>query len=491
MVQLDTHSKKLIRCELAKRDFYEYGKLRLPGIYKPDRLFLQDLCYRLQDFWWSTTDRFMVVNMPPRFCKSLTAQTFTEWVFGQSTENRVITGSYNERLATIFAKRVRNSIQTPPGQSKRIEFGDVFPGVSVSKGDAASDMWSLEGSPVTSYLATSPGGLATGVGANLIIVDDLIKNSMEAYSDTAKAAQADWFFNTMMSRLEGNWKVLIVMTRWATDDLAGRILTAYPDAIHVDYKAWEDTPEGRVFLCPEILDEESLNAKAKEMNPDILLANYQQEPTDIKGRLYHDFNEYDPAEVTVKPGEYVYAVTDTADKGTDRLASCVYVEREGIAYPMDFVFTDAPMEITEQLVSDMFDRWNVKVAFTESNNGGRLFARNVRRIMKNKTCVFIEKFQTANKQARIIDSSGWVQQYTWFPKGWKSRWPELAMDILTYNVKGKNEHDDGVDMLAYLYEVCTQQSAVTQTPYKNDDIPGETPYMYGQSLYDEEPARFW
>ena len=485
-MKLDSRTKRVLEMELARIDFYEYCKLRLPSFYLPDRLFLKDLCEKLQEFWYGDgEERFLVVNMPPRFGKSLTGQFFTEWIFGQDPGNRVMTGSYNERLASQFAKRVRNSIQVPVGQSARVEFGDVFPGVTVSKGDAAADMWSLEGSPVTSYLATSPNGTATGVGCNLMIIDDLIKLAAEAYSDLAKDSQADWFFNTMMQRLEGDWKVIVIMTRWATDDLAGRVLSAFP-CIHVDYHAFEDTEEGRVFLCPEILDEESFATKSKEMNPDIVMANYQQEPMDIKGRLYRDFNTYKQEEMNLKPGELVYAVTDTADKGTDYLCSYVYVERDGIAYVLDAIMTDSPMEVTEQLVSTMFDKWGVAVAFTEANNGGRLFARNVRRLMKKKACVFIDKVQTANKEARIIESSGWVQQYVWFPMGWHAFWPELYTQIMSYNVKGKNEHDDGVDALAYVFMMCTRGTEIVQNEYEGEEV-----YAQVQSAYDSSPAEFW
>jgi predicted phage terminase large subunit-like protein len=461
--------KREMALELARREFYHYARIRLPMVYKPSRQFLRDLCERMQQFVEEDTERFMVVNMPPRFCKSLAGQLFSEWQFGQDQTNRIITGSYNERLAGQFSKRVRDSIDTPVGQSRKMHFGDVFPGVAISKGDAASDMWALDNAPVKpSYLATSPGGTATGMGCNLMIIDDLIKNSTEAYSPNAKAEQASWFFNTMMSRLEGDWKVIIIMTRWATDDLAGQILNAF-DCVHVDYKAWSNNADGtRTFLCPEILNEESLALKAKEMNADILMANYQQEPVDIQGRLYRDFNEYKQAEVYPAPGEFVYAVTDTADKGSNFLCTYIYIERDGIAYILDYVLSDSQMEVTEILVAQKYDRWGVKVAFTEANNGGRGFARNVRRLMRNKVCIFMDKIQTANKEARIIVSSGWVQQYVWFPVGWKTLWADLYKQIMNYNIKGKNQLDDGVDTLAYVYERCTQEEPIAQTEYASD-----------------------
>lgn len=483
MSKVDAASERLLAIELSRRSFWNYAKLRLPDIYKEDRPWLKDLCVRIQKFWEQKDKRFMVVNMPPRFCKSLTGQLFSEWLFGSDPTNRIITCSYNERLAGQFAKRVRNAIQTPSGQSSKLQFADVFPNITVSKGDAAADMWALDGSPVPSYLATSPGGTATGIGCTLLFADDLIKNSLEAYSDLAKETQAEWFFNTMMSRLEGDWKVIMVSTRWATDDLSGRILDSF-ECEHVDYCAWNETEDGeKVFLCPEILDEVSLEEKARNMNHDILMANYQQRPVDIAGRLYRDFNEYKPQEVVPAPNEYVYAVTDTADRGSNFLCAGIYIERDGIAYLLDYVLSDSPMEVTEIAVAQKFDRWNVRVAFTEANNGGRLFARNVRRLVHNKSCVFLDKIQTSNKEARIIQSSGWVQQNVWFPVGWKNMWYDLYNQVTSYNIKGKNQTDDAVDMLAYIYDMCTQQSHLVQTEY-------ESVSAFSYSQFYNQPEEF-
>lgn len=384
-----------------------------------------------------------------------------------------MTGSYNEKLATQFAKRVRDTVKGPKTDRRsktKILFQDIFPNVKLADGEGAADMWRIEGNPVVSYLATSPTGTATGIGAHLLIVDDIIKNPQEAYSDLALDTHEEWFNNNMMQRLEGNWKVIIIMTRWCKGDLAGRILESM-DCEHMTYRAYEDTPEGRVFLCPEILDEESFNAKCKKMNRDIVMANYQQEPLDIKGRLYHEFNEYDPRELRLQPSELVQCVTDTADKGTDRLCAIFYVVRDGIAYVVDVLFSEEPMEITEVTAAQMHDKWGVRMSFVEANNGGRHWMRNVRRNMKKRNCVFVDKIQTANKEARIQVSSGWVQQYVWFPVGWKSLWRDFHDDVMAYNIKAKNEHDDGVDALAYLYSRCTMDNVIVQTSYESEGMP--------------------
>lgn len=65
---------------------------------------------------------------------------------------------------------------------------------------------------------------------NCLIVDDLIKNAKEAYNDTVKNEQWRWFTDTMLSRLEQGGKIIVIMTRWASNDLAGRVLSHFVEA---------------------------------------------------------------------------------------------------------------------------------------------------------------------------------------------------------------------------------------------------------------------
>ena len=86
------------RLELARRDFWEFCKLKAPDFYKEDRPYLKDMCYQLQHFY-EGKEKVLVINLPPRHGKSRTATLFVEWVFGQSIQNKVMTGSYNETLS--------------------------------------------------------------------------------------------------------------------------------------------------------------------------------------------------------------------------------------------------------------------------------------------------------------------------------------------------------------------------------------------------------
>ena len=153
-----------------------------------------------------------------------------------------MTGSYNETLSTVFSKQVRNGIQEEKVQPDQIVYNDIFPDTKIKYGDSAMNLWSLEGE-YNNYLATSPTGTSTGFGASLLIIDDLIKNAAEAFNANTLEGHWQWFVNTMLSRLEADGKIIIIMTRWHSDDLAGRALRELPEQgfklKHVNLKAMQ------------------------------------------------------------------------------------------------------------------------------------------------------------------------------------------------------------------------------------------------------------
>lgn len=450
-------SQRRLEILLARKDFWNFCKLMMPKFYKEEREYLYEFCSSLQDFVENSDKHFLVINLPPRHGKSLTAQLFTAWLFGLNNQNKVMTASYNETLSTTFARSVRNMIQTRKVDDG-IVYSDIFPNTKVKYGEASAQMWTLEGSSMINYLATSPKGTATGFGARYLIVDDLIKSAEDAYNENVLDSHQEWFNNTFLSRTENPWKVIIIMTRWAEGDLAGRVLSAFSDDVeHISYKAVQDDGS---MLCDDVLSRADYDMKTREMNLDIVEANYNQKPIDVAGRLYSQFMTYDE-----RPDGKVYNYTDTADTGSDFLCSINYIEHNDEAYITDLVFTDEAMEATEQQVAELLYNDNVNEARIESNNGGRGFARNVQAILEQKyktnRVIITPVAQTKNKESRILSSSAWVQKHIFMPANWDKRWPEFYRQVMSYQRKGRNAHDDSVDVLAAIYEAITAISKPT------------------------------
>lgn len=213
----------------AQARFYDYCKMMNPKFYRDDRPYQRDLCETLQAIFEGrlinkdTGEPYknLMINLPPRHGKSYTLTLFVQWCMGKKNDTRVISVSYNDILAGRFARNVRDGIDADKIDSKVTIFHDVFPTTRVKQGDAAAQLWSLEGQ-FFNYMATGFSGTITGIGCSMGIIDDPIKNDQEAFNDRVLDEQWSWYTDTFLSRIEEGGMQIIVMTRWSTKDLCGR-----------------------------------------------------------------------------------------------------------------------------------------------------------------------------------------------------------------------------------------------------------------------------
>lgn len=465
----------------ARKNFWEYCRYINPRFYREDREYLKRLCDTLQALVEGRLTRDgisdapvanplhnMILNLPPRHGKSYTLTLFEQWLFGKRADMKVITVSYNEILSGRFARGVRDGIDQSKIDPEFHAFCDVFPGVRIKYGDAAAQMWALEGS-YFSFLAAGFGGTLTGVGALLGVIDDPIKNHMEAANEQLLESQWQWYTDTYLSRIEEGGYQIIVMTRWALGDLCGRLLERERELWYeMRMPAVIDEESGRM-LRPSILSAERWKRIKSTTSEAIVRANYLQEPIDSAGRLYTELKEYDdiPRDPDMKPlFERIIAYCDTADTGRDYLCCWVAGLIKGQLWILDAYYTDEAMEVTEVQTADILHRNNVAIAVIESNNGGRGFGRNVAAKLwerhRDRSVYILPRNQRANKEARILTNSGYIQQNVFFPAGWGRRWPELYRALTGYNRRTRNAHDDAPDALTGLAE-CAQGKLPTRT----------------------------
>ena len=263
------------------------------------------------------------------------------------------------------------------------------------------------------------------------------------------------------------------MTRWATGDMAGRLMQMLDEQGRkyrlISKKAYnEETDE---MLNNSILNRIQYENVKKTIGEDIVEANYNQHPIDIKGRLYSNLQTYslnDIRSVDNPNGQIVFkeirARADTADKGEDYLAMTVYgVTADKKAYILDIYYTQDPMEITEVEAAKRLIKYNPYVFRAESNNGGRGWSRAVEREYKNMggtRTIFKPYTQTMNKEARILSESSFIQKNIYFPDDWNIRFREAYNSMKEYQRQGKNEHDDLQDNITSIAEELDPNSGL-------------------------------
>ena len=215
----------------------------------------------------------------------------------------------------------------------------------------------------------------------------------------------------------------------------------------------EDSPEG-VSTCEDLYPTEDLQQKRETLDEEIWGANYMQVPVDKKGALYGEFKTYD----VLDPDKFEKFLnyTDTADEGADSLCSISGGQIGRYGYVTDIYYTDEPMEVTEPETARRLQAAGVQECLIESNNGGRGFARNVIRHLKELHChkCSVTWFhQSKNKRTRILTNASNVMEQVIMPSDWKQRWPDFAQHVSRYQRKGKNDHDDAEDALTGFVEL--------------------------------------
>ena len=182
-------------------------------MYKPTRA-NKMVCQALQDVEEGIIDRLMIF-MPPRNGKSMTgSETFPSFFIGKDPSRRVISASYGVDLAKRFGRYNRQKID---------EFGEELFGVSLSSENSGVTSWDLEGHR-GGMISAGIGGSITGFGADLLIIDDPVKNRQEADSEAYQKFVWEEWQNTLFTRVHAGGAIVIILTRWNEMDLAGRIL---------------------------------------------------------------------------------------------------------------------------------------------------------------------------------------------------------------------------------------------------------------------------
>ena len=426
--------------EKGREHFRQYCNLINSDFFKEERTYQTIVCDTLQKMYErkiinNKTNKpydILILNLPPGFGKSYTASLFATWVLGKNNKNQVITISYGQDLAISFSKTVRNTIQL----EEYHDFVPVsfFPELKIKEGDGAADKWALKNAYM-SYLGTSFTGKLT-----------------EAVNEKVKQGHFDFYKNTLTSRMLPNALQIIIQTRWATDDLAGKIITEYTERCYVLQLAVLDKYDKSI--CESLYPTEDLIRKKETLDKSIWLANYMQQPIDIKGALYGKFKTYDVIDSDLFEKQIAYI--DTADEGSDYLCAVIGGVIGRYGYITGIYYTDKPMEITEPETARLLSLLQTRDCLIESNNGGRGFARNVERELKKlkcRKCNITWFHQSKNKNTRILVNATNVMEQVIFPEGWEKKYKEFYKAISNYQRKGKNAHDDAPDALTGFVEM--------------------------------------
>lgn len=221
----------------------------------------------------------LMIQMPPRHGKSeMTTIRYPVWRLMRNPEMRIIIGCYNAERAESFSRRARQ-------YARQSQINLKSERKSVTEWETASD---------GGVRAAGFGSGVTGYGADLLILDDPIKNREEAESQTFRKRIWNSYKDDFYTRLEPNGAIILIMTRWHNDDLAGKLLDEmdkggeYWEKITLPALAEVNDPLGRrpgEALCPDRYDIEALH-RIRRLQKRTFAALYQQKPQLPEGNLF-------------------------------------------------------------------------------------------------------------------------------------------------------------------------------------------------------------
>jgi len=221
----------------------------------------------------------LIVNMPPRHTKSEFASfLLPSWFLGKFPEKKVIQSAHTAELAVGFGRKVRNLVSSPAYQ-------DIFK-IKLQADSKAAGRWNT--SKGGDYFAIGVGGAVTGKGADLLIIDDphSEQEAMQGNHEVYERAY-EWYSSGPRQRLQPGGAIILVMTRWAKQDLTGRILE---NSIQRGGDQWEVIefpalmPSG-LPLWPEFWSQAELDNIKAEIPVSKWQAQYQQNPTSEEGAI--------------------------------------------------------------------------------------------------------------------------------------------------------------------------------------------------------------
>lgn len=445
--------------------------------------------YRVLDMFISGQIQNLIIQAPPQHGKSEgSSRNLPAKVLGMFPDKKVILASYAATIAKDFNRDVQKIID-------KEEYREIYPETTLNGSNVVtvaanslrnSDVFQIVGH-AGEFRVVGRGGALTSKTADVMIFDDLYKDSQEANSPVIRATAWDWYTKVARTRLHNDSQQLIVFTRWHPEDIIGKIIEnetvifveKWDDLLHVPKGAWVlvnfeaiktgnpteiDQREKGVALWPERHSIERLESMRK-IDPVGFQCLYQGSPGDAAGRLYQPFKtwvEKSDYGTLIRKGCYI----DVADEGDDFLAGATYDvykspeqvwnehkrRFEPLLYALitNVEYTDENTDVTTVTVPRMINEQGCEKVWVESNNGGSQFEKTIKRKIR---AISVPFYQGANKESRVVTNAPFVNQCIIMPFGWETRFPKFYKNITEFLRKfDANDHDDAADMLTGIYE---------------------------------------
>jgi predicted phage terminase large subunit-like protein len=423
----------------------------------------------------------LIITLPPRHLKSHAVSiAFAAWLLGHEPAKQILAISYGQDLSDKLARDCRALIMSP--------FYQALFGTRLSEGRSA--IAEFETTDGGYRLSTSVGGVVTGRGADVIIVDDPMK-AEDALSDARRQGVNDWYDNTLRSRLnrQDEGAIIIVMQRLHANDLVAHLqetenwdVLSLPAIAEQDERYTLMTPYGQriiqrragEILHPKLLPASELENLRRSMTEYNFAAQYQQDPQPPSGLIVRrkwlkSYSEED------KPERFAQIVQswDTASKVTDLSSYSVCttwgVKRQHM-YLLDVFRRRMEFPELKRMVGELARLWRASIVLVEDKSSGTQLIQELR--ADGFSRVQAAPANNDDKVMRLRAQTAKIEGgFALFPE--KAPWLDAyLLELTTFpNSKYDDQVDSTVHALAWLTEEATK--------------PGMGAYRYMQAKHEQ------
>ena len=220
----------------------------------------------------------LMIAMPPRHGKSqMGSYLFPAYLMGKLPQSKLIVGSHTAELAQRFGRMIRNLVEDE-------RYAELFPNTKLSVDSKAAGRWNTNAGGEAFFIGK--GGAMTGRGGDIVVLDDIL-DEQDAVSETAMENTWEWYTSGPRQRLQPNGAIIIINTRWKTDDLSGRLLRQQGQLKSDQWEILEFPailPSGNPlwpgYWALDELEKVKMSIGLKKWN-----AQWQQQPTNDDGAI--------------------------------------------------------------------------------------------------------------------------------------------------------------------------------------------------------------
>jgi predicted phage terminase large subunit-like protein len=404
----------------------------------------------------------LIIEVPPRHGKTLTvSRLFPAWALGRRPDIRTMLVSYGASLAYKNSRMARNFMRSPYYQA-------IFPDIELASDSQSVSEWNIAGHE-GGCDAMGIEGSATGKGAHILILDDLVKSRAEAESEVIREKTWDAFTGDLYNRLEPNGVIIMMFTRWHTDDPVGRALDmSYENwtRIHLPAIAEEHDPLGRDVgeaLWPERYPIEVLTKIESAIGEYNFSSQYGQNPLPSKGGLF-DTSKIERVTMLPKLNEFIrfYDLAATKKTKSDYTAGVKLGidSQENIYILHVYREQKTPTEIELDILNNAISDSRQCQIRLEAEKQGIVQLDYILANPKFRGFVIDGKAPEGDKYTRATGIASRMKAGKVFMA--HGEWNQAFVDEL--NVFPYGAHDDQVDALSGAYDALANKDYMREVP---------------------------